>query len=124
MRYTINNNEKYQREINFFGPHISHLKFINIFLINVEKLDIDVDMRTKVLVELSDLLVRDYVYDEGQQFENDSMSFGDFGKEIYEDLMSVWNYQICFCGQVGSSADELGKGIQILNNLEYKLGIN
>jgi len=123
MRYTINNDKKYQKEINFFSPHISHLKFINNFLINVEKLDIDINIITKILVELSDLLVRDYVYDEGQKFENDSMSFGDFGKEIYEDLMTVWNYQISFCGQVGVDSNKLNKCGEILNRLEKKLEI-
>ncbi len=116
MRYITNDIK------NLFYSHIAHMRFINIFLSNVKKLDIDIGLRTKILIELSDLLVHDYVYDEDGKFEKTALSFGEIGKEIYEELMTVWNYQISFCGQVGIDLDKLGQCFDILNRAEEKLG--
>jgi hypothetical protein len=121
MRYIYTNNNS--DLINFFLPHVRHLKFINDFLINVEKLQINTDIRTKILIEISNLLVRDYVFDNDGEFETSSMFYDDIGKSIYEDLMTVWNYQISFCGQIGGDSNKLDECDEILNKIEKTLYI-
>jgi len=116
-------NENNSSLINFFLPHVEHLKFINDFLINVQKKEINIDIRTDILIEISNLLVRDYVFDKDAKFETVSTYYGDIGKSIHEDLMTVWNYQIAFCGQVGKTSNRLEECYKILSQIEKRLYI-
>ncbi|MEI6042248.1 MAG: hypothetical protein WCQ00_01640 [bacterium] len=117
MRYIPKENQNIETSI--FAPHVAHLRFITDFLTSVEKMKLDIELQKTILLNMSNLLARDYMAN--NDLENRSKALGVLGTEIHDMIMTIVNYQICFCDQVGGDALKLNECYGVLDDLSKKL---